>query len=286
MDLIKIFFITSLIFGFSKSNALTAEEEIQNYQKIRDNGTYYTYQQTSPFSQIIINEQTRMTIGNHRDVLDKSILGNTPYQEQLWSALWHQDTIGQVNSAAHFDNCNFEGALNYIDSLIQEIDEEQKTQTNLVELRKFSFYRIGKAAHAIQDFYAHTNYIEMNAINTKIITPDDIKIIPVWTPEGEKQIATLQKNGLVSGYFFLGTPNRCPSGAVSHKELAKDNEKTQSGSQYIDKFGKNQFQVTKYLASKATNDFFSFGYQRWPKLRPAFSKIEYSVLDHSETANK
>lgn len=54
----------------------------------------------------------------HKEVLER--LANNAYLGELRKALYLQDTYHQFESKAHFDNCDFDAAVAYIDELYAE----------------------------------------------------------------------------------------------------------------------------------------------------------------------
>lgn len=203
------------------------------------------------------------------DLVDK------PYVAELRKALYQQDILHQFESKAHFDNCDFEAAGNYIDSLLEEAEQhvnaaiEAKSDSDeekMINAASRAFFAIGQALHGVQDFYAHTNYVELQAQMVKRV--NDIEIIAPWRSAGRERIRKLQKVGLISGYVFWGTPKRCPNGTPSHSDLAKDNAKTKSGAIIIPHLQNNsQYQLAVILARATSAELISDLFKRWPLLR-------------------
>lgn len=100
----------------------------------------------------------------------------------------------------HFDGCCFKEGIDYINKQWKKIETLSKNRCDSENLREI-LCAFGKILHAIQDFYAHSNWVE---------THDD-----VW--DG-KNIP----DGLVSGTFL--DRGCCPKGQdmPSHGELNKD----------------------------------------------------------------
>ena len=144
-----------------------------------------------------------------------------------------QDSYHQFESKAHFDNCDFDQAVAYIDSLLFEVDvhvaaakaakeKNDKAAFNVYMLK--AFFALGQALHGVQDFYAHTNYVELSV--GEVTTETDIGIVSPWTQSGKNKIKELSAKGLVSGYVFWGVPQKCPQGSLSHADMAKDKATT------------------------------------------------------------
>jgi len=205
---------------------------------------------------------------------NKEILNN-PYVGELRKAMYWQDTLHQFQSEAHYDNCDFDGATAYIDKLLQEVGKytmdaqsaQAKGEVSKTEeaVRK-AFFALGQALHAVQDFYAHSNYVEMRAKNFR--SRNEIPLIEPWTDEGKKLIKNLQKDGLVSGVVWWGTPKQCKDGTLSHSELAKDSNETKSGQMKLPSLeNHSQYMVALYLARKTSKDLVVHALKTWPILK-------------------
>jgi hypothetical protein len=209
----------------------------------------------------------------HKKVLE-GLLDN-PYVGELRKALYLQDSVHQFESKAHFDNCDFDSAVGYIDILLAEagkhVDSAFKARANgdtaaVQGAVKRAFFSIGQALHGVQDFYAHTNYVELTKQSVKRVT--DWEVIAPWREAGKARIKALQGSGLVSGFVFWGLPQKCPSGTISHGELAKDSETTKSGSARVPHLQNiTQYRIAVYLAREASQDLLRDVFKRWPLLK-------------------
>ncbi len=201
-------------------------------------------------------------------------LASNPYAKELRRALFYQDSVHQFESKAHFDNCDFDGASTYVDALLGEADghvlsaqaaKAKKDPAAMAAAGEKAFFAIGQALHAVQDFYAHSNYIELTKDTVKDAT--DIPVVPVWTPEGKATLQRLQQGGLVSGYVYWGWPQRCPSGVLWHKDLAKDSEDTRSGTVRVAHLENlSQYRLAIITARQASSAFLTYTFKRWPLL--------------------
>ena len=127
---------------------------------------------------------------------------------------------------------------------------------------------MGQALHGVQDFYAHTNYIELVAPHASKVT--DIKLVLHWKDSGRNHIAALREAGLVSGVVWWGLPKKCPSGTETHSDLAKDNAKTDSGKIRIANLRNiTQYQIAEFLARETSLKLMEHAYDTWPILREA-----------------
>lgn len=212
----------------------------------------------------------------HNQVLEG--LASNSYISELRKALYIQDSIHQFESKAHFDNCDFNGAINYIDSLIEEVNgyviqaKEAKDKGDSAETQAAAheaFFAIGQVLHAVQDFYAHSNYVELTEQSVNRVT--DLEVVAPWRSEGKKRIQQLRENNqkkLISGFVFWGIPQTCPSGTISHADLAKDSESTTSGKvKVVNLKNLSQYQIAVYLAREASLEFMRDAFKRWPLLK-------------------
>lgn len=209
----------------------------------------------------------------HKEVL-KNLAAN-PYVAEIRRALYQQDIIHQFESRAHFDNCDFDSAIAYITALLDEagthVDSAQKAkqvgdQAKMQSEAGSAFFSIGQALHAVQDFYAHTNYVELTATQAKKVT--DIDVIAPWRPKGRDRIQQLRGQGLISGFVFWGLPQKCPAGTTSHGDLAKDSAGTKSGAKVVPHFQNiSQYKVAVFLAREASLQLMDDAFKRWPLLK-------------------
>lgn len=126
----------------------------------------------------------------HKEAL-KDLAANV-FVAELRKALYMQDVVHQFESKAHFDNCDFDGGTAYIVSLLTEADGHVQTMSilkgkgdkdGMVESAKKAFFSLGQALHAVQDFYAHSNYVELSKEAAKKTL--DIQVIAPWRKAGQ-----------------------------------------------------------------------------------------------------
>ncbi len=209
----------------------------------------------------------------HKKVLEGLV--SNPYIGELRKALYWQDTYHQFESKAHFDNCDFDSAAGYITELLAEtgthVEAAAKAKTagdkSATQKSALSaFFSLGQALHGTQDFYAHTNYVELHAPKAKKVT--DIPLLFPWRPEGRTRIKELRQTGLISGFVFWGVPQECPSGTVSHGNLAKDTGDTKSGKVAVAHLqNTSQYKIAVYLAREASLQLLVDAFQKWPLLK-------------------
>jgi Heterokaryon incompatibility protein Het-C len=215
--------------------------------------------------------------------------------EELNKAIYQQDILHQSESRAHFDNCDFDGALGYIEQLLRSIDQLLAADSKLtgpenVSRNKISqaMFALGQISHALQDFYAHSNYVEiMEFRRTNIKNEKNIPIVKVWESSARNEIASLISEGLVSGRVWWGFPKKCASTVPTHGDLAKDSPASPAGARTTRWMGRTSFDIAFALAQKSTAALLVYASRRWPAVRRkcgdtlAFE----SVQDHRKTEN-
>lgn len=160
-----------------------------------------------------------------------------------------REDADEVTSAIHFDNCTFaEGAKK-----IRRDWNRIWQQTNRLSID--AAVSLGRILHTVQDFYAHSNWIELHLNHSPI---------PLW----DFNIANLPA-GIVSGTWAAGKPQNCKHGAPSHDQIAKD-KPTQPTARKIVKSGPNKgktyFELVYDAALRATKtemNRLSYGVRRY-----------------------
>jgi hypothetical protein len=137
---------------------------------------------------------------------------------------------------------------------------------------------LGQALHGVQDFYAHTNYVELQTPKVKKVT--DFEIIAPWRMDGRDRIGQIRREGLISGFVFWGFPQKCPSGTMSHGDLAKDSADTKSGKQLVAHLQNlNRYRIAVFLAREASLNLMRDAFKRWPLLSEVNGKnVAFEIL--------
>lgn len=182
--------------------------------------------------------------------------------DPLIRAVYWQDYYHQFESKAHFDNCAFEDSIRYIEELQQAVDAHVNT-ARTPDTDKLMF-TLGQALHAIQDFYAHSDYIErMQARHARF---RDVPIVAVWLEEGQSRLRELARDGLVSGVVWWGSPKYCTADTPTHSQLNKDEEGKGHGAEKTLWPNWSHFDAARRLAQEATEEFLRHAFRRWPIL--------------------
>jgi hypothetical protein len=111
----------------------------------------------------------------------------------------------------------------------------------------------------VQDFYAHTNYVELMAIEHPTFA--EVPIVELWRAEGMQRLQQLEGKGLVSGYVWWEPGDKCGPPNTSHADLNKDSDQSSEGAKFIQPWGMTHFRAAHELAIRATraylNEFLS-----------------------------
>lgn len=149
-------------------------------------------------------------------------------------AHWSQDLFHQGDSAAHFDNCAFAEGAAFVAAQVEILRTRGALADKDEKARAEALAAMGRALHAIQDFYSHSNYLERLDRSQPAGKPVALVVLPFWTEAGLAELTKQAQAGLASGTWLLGEPKRCQPRqgnrpALSHGELAKDNLGTKAG---------------------------------------------------------
>lgn len=120
-------------------------------------------------------------------------LFNEPELNEVISGNLKQDHIsGQFGHPEfHFDDSEFERTYTYLEKLRSGIIQKVIEGNNFADAR----FDLGRLTHAVQDFYAHTNYIRLWAQKNRI-TPD------TWNGEIDfLDMEIINSKDLISGHF-------------------------------------------------------------------------------------
>ncbi|MGI2904119.1 HET-C-related protein [Tolypothrix sp. VBCCA 56010] len=171
-----------------------------------------------------IHEQiTREVFADFQVVAGGQTLKFTDYAiNQIVNANKHTDDLpNQANSEMHFDGEDFAGGSKRVmdlkEKVISKVTTEEPESTSARN-------DLGTALHTIQDFYAHSNWVELGhsspninrKIGTEIFSGADKNTPTCPTDPGTLGGAGLSQ--LTSGYFILSNQLACgvPQGKCRH----------------------------------------------------------------------
>lgn len=118
--------------------------------------------------------------------------------------------LNQFESALHFDNCTFALGVERIDNLWEIVEADP-------DGNRFTVF--GSMLHTVQDFYAHSNWVELH---------EGVSPVPVWDLDLDALPA-----GIVSGTFELDFPKECGPDAPTHEQLNKDSPNSLEGAKTV-----------------------------------------------------
>ena len=98
------------------------------------------------------------------------------------------------------------------------------------------YVMFGTMIHTVQDFYAHSNWVELHV---------DQSPVPTW----DLVLSSLPAD-IVSGTFFLDSPKECGPNAPTHAQLNKDSPDSEEGQKLVPS-GPNQGKTLFGLAFAA-----------------------------------
>lgn len=152
---------------------------------------------------------------------------------------YSQDIAHQQDSKVHFDNCCFEEGAAYV------MEEWHNIETEMDPYSDNALITFGRLLHTVQDFYSHSNWVELN----QFVNP-----IPIW----DLNVNSLPA-GIVSGTWAIGTPKRCSDQAPTHRQLNKDDLNSEEGKKIVasgPNQGKPLFSLAQDAAIRATSEQF------------------------------
>lgn len=146
-------------------------------------------------------------------------------------------------SVYHFDNCHFQGGVDYL----AEVWNEIRTINDRFDSDSLEYF--GELLHTVQDFYAHSNWVEY-----WIAKDPNLATIPTWN----FQMSSLP-SPIISGYVWYNSPKKCPSNVPSHGDLNKDDKNSPQGMKVVTggpHAGKSYFQLAYDVALRSTKEQF------------------------------
>ncbi|MCS6955986.1 MAG: hypothetical protein NZM44_06490, partial [Candidatus Calescibacterium sp.] len=164
---------------------------------------------------------------------------------------WHR----QLEHKAHFDNMYYEEIIANMDeintNLLNNINKWKRNEISIIELG----FQVGQSLHAIQDFYSHSNYIEL--YTQQYGEQQDVSVIPTLEEVlsgGDKysDFRDLLTKHLKTGKY----PGE---GIDSHKELNKDVGRGSTYTRFVEETANKTVtyfsRVAETIATKASRQF-------------------------------
>jgi len=152
----------------------------------------------------------------------------------------------------HFDNMNYDGIVKNFDRLSNEVEDILSSFDKGVIDAKDLGNKVGEVFHAVQDFYSHSNYIELYE---EVYGQTDVTEIPTieeaMSSKNYKKFARVLKDKLVTG-------NYPAEGEGSHKEMNHDLGKGSMYSEIVDQVAGKEVNwnsgAAEAVATKATKE--------------------------------
>ena len=145
----------------------------------------------------------------------------------------YQDIFFFFFSKTHFDNCCFAESIEQINQHLMRIESDYFKFAEAIEpkekqkLKQAIIFRTGRILHSVQDFFSHSNYVEL--MEKKYQKIDEVPVLDFWTKTGQEEILKLTHSGLISERFFFSFPHKCPPNSPGETQLGKDKEQTLAG---------------------------------------------------------
>ena len=182
-----------------------------------------------------MNERVEFTPTIHGDITREANAGILNNQQLAFVVLANiaQD-LHQMDGRRHFDNCCFAEGVAYIEEewCNMEAEDDRYSESALGTF--------GRLLHTVQDFYAHSNWVELNLSQNQI---------PVW----DMNLNSLP-SGIVSGTWIIGFPKKCDGTAPTHEQLNKDDANSEEGKKVVSSGpneGKTLFALARDAAIRA-----------------------------------
>ena len=196
--------------------------------------------------------------------------------DSLVHAQYRQDILKQFDATAHFDNCAFKESCSLIESELAEVKKVVDRKGAGENEANEAMSHLGKVMHLVQDFYAHSNWVELQHLAG--LPFDNALVVPVWTPEGRQRL--LSTKYLVSGYVWWDAPKDCTKEqkVPSHGDMCKDGPETPRGKTILEHWNSTAYDAAYGLAKMATGEFLAWAYKEWPLLQKQCGNELYVVV--------
>jgi RHS repeat-associated protein len=201
----------------------------------------YAYTRNNPLSFIDIDG--RFPAPLHRTMLKNEMaavqINKTPLFQVFAAGYAEQvDTRHPMDARQHFDSMNYSQIIKNFDEFVLSQDTDTPEG-------------VGSAAHAIADFAAHSNYIELYLDIYPDTKPSDVPTFNQVMKGNDSKLKSYMEKNLATGKF----PG---SGPGSHADMNKDTKETKQGSQKHKLKNGNVYLYYDYaysVADRATQEY-------------------------------
>jgi hypothetical protein len=181
-------------------------------------------------------------------------------------AHWQQDIAKLLSAEAHFDNCKIDASIAYLRAEYAQADAAAAAGNVDVALR-----HLGHVIHSVEDFFAHTNFVELSA--ERFDTPTAVPVLVLWSPSSNAVLAPF-KPRLVSGRIFaeaLVDSGACPPDTPRHGAMNKDSPTSERGATFVERWHMSYYRATVELTHRACAKLLRETLQRptWAAVRGA-----------------
>jgi hypothetical protein len=163
----------------------------------------------------------------------------------------------QLHSSYHFDNENLQGGSKRLIELKQEIVKKlQQSTPNGAGARQ----DLGAALHTLQDFYSHSNWVELKYPNLETRLGREVISNPLEgfkpCPNSPGKLEGQGLKDLTTGYFTPNTPaGKCRHGNLSIWDgISKDDEQSRYGEKYFHKARDLAIEASKLYVLQITEE--------------------------------
>jgi hypothetical protein len=112
---------------------------------------------------------------------------------------------------------------------------------------------VGEALHALQDFYSHSNYVELYLLKNPEATPLDVPTFGQVMEGNDVGLKQDLRNNLRTGAFSLTDPTSAAPG--THGEINKDTPRSSRGSTKVPGVKYTLYDYARAAAQKATAEY-------------------------------
>lgn len=225
-------------------------------------------------------------LSNHKKIRDRSLSRAVAdldlkvssktlksWRKRLNRSNLYQDIFRFFWARYHFDNCNFRQGIEQVRRFQLEIERDYErlaistSRSARDKYRGRIMFKTGRIIHALQDFYSHSNYVELSSARFDSI--DEVPLVDMWSRDGQDQFLDLINDGLESHYFLLSFPKRCSKRPMPH--LSKDPGRSRAGrvpTRWKRPGGDNYtaFEAAYFLSEVATTHIFKELFKKYPLL--------------------
>lgn len=217
---------------------------------------------------------------NHADITRKALRG-VPLRKRCVDHMVAMNIdqdfgwLGNFGPASHDENHGDNSKLaETIDTMLARWREAAGKECRSCDDLDRVLTLAGRIMHALQDIYAHSNWVEKHG-NVDVqegpgMLPSDIPIMPMWSgPYGQVPEPESVPDDIYSGHWDP-TGKTCAVPGMSHDEMNKDGPGSERGRLRGRNGGGSYYEKAADVASRHTREFWD---RFWPSLRPSCRRM-------------